>query len=528
MSRSNGTYTAPTSGWKPALEGSVIDSSDWNTLLDDVEAAVTETVYTGGLGATDNAMARTDGTDTKKAQGSTPTISDTGVIAGVATFLLTSYTIGTLPVGTEGQIAYASDWDVNGGASSGSLVFFDGEAWRGVDTGTTTSGVAAPYNTVLPVISGTTLEGETLSTTTGTWLQSPTSYAYQWKRDGVSIGGATASTYGLVSADVGAMITVTVTATNAAGSTGATSAAVGPIEAPLFLDGTWTFSEASSSDGYQLTDASAGVLESYAQKDFVTVSGTGYELSVYIVQDAVAVSTRHPFVLVDLATDGWFWTASNTASIDVTQGGVMGGWGVEDLGANLRYWVRFQATAATTRVKIYPAHGTNSTTGLAVTGTTTYDDITMDALTEPYAIDFSTWTAQNAPVGWTKNTVKDNNAASFGGMAKTFATSAGVLHELAFTFVQDSNSSRRCLLYTDSGPSQFWFRSDTGAISDSSGFTTTSMTDNGATMTVKGRFTPAGTSISVHIYPSEGDLSNQFVASLTDSLECVDCTVTVV
>jgi hypothetical protein len=230
MSRTNGTYTAPTSGWKPALEGSVIDSSDWNTLLDDVEAAVSETVYTGGLGATDNAVVRTDGTDTKKAQGSTPTISDTGAIAGVATFLLTSYTIGTLPAGAEGQIAYASDWDVNGGASSGSLVFYDGEAWRGVDTGTT-SGVAAPYNTVLPVISGTTTEGETLSTTNGTWLQSPTSYTYQWKRDGVNIASATASTYLLVAADVGATITVTVTATNAAGSTPATSAGVGPVAA---------------------------------------------------------------------------------------------------------------------------------------------------------------------------------------------------------------------------------------------------------------------------------------------------------
>jgi hypothetical protein len=139
MSRSNGTYTAPTSGFKPAVEGAVVDSSDWNTLLDDLEAAVTETVYTGGLGAVDNAMVRTDGTDTKKAQGSTPTISDTGAISGVATITLTSYTVDTLPSGAEGQIAFASDAIGNGGASTGSLVFYDGEAWRGVDTGSTAS-----------------------------------------------------------------------------------------------------------------------------------------------------------------------------------------------------------------------------------------------------------------------------------------------------------------------------------------------------------------------------------------------------
>jgi hypothetical protein len=227
MSRSSGTYTAPTSGWKPAVEGSVIDSSDWNTLVDDLEAAVTETVYTGGLGATDNALVRTDGTDTKKAQGATPTISDTGVIVGVATFILTGYTIGTLPVGAEGQIAYASDWDKNGGASTGSLVFFDGEAWRGVDTGATTG--TAPENTVLPVISGTLTAGQTLTTTTGTWLYSPTSYTYQWKDDGVAISGATNSTYVLTSAEAGGAITVTVTATNASGSTAATSAGVGPV-----------------------------------------------------------------------------------------------------------------------------------------------------------------------------------------------------------------------------------------------------------------------------------------------------------
>jgi hypothetical protein len=237
MSRSSGTYTAPTSGFKPAVEGAVVDSSDWNTLLDDLEAAVTETIYTGGLGATDNAMVRTDGTDTKKAQGSTPTISDTGVIAGVAAFLLAGYTIGTLPVGAEGQIAYASDWDKNGGASTGSLVFFDGEAWRGVDTGATTG--TAPENTVLPVISGTLEVGQTLTTTNGTWLYTPTSYTYQWKDDGATIVGATNSTYQLTASEVGATITVVVTAHNASGATDATSAGVGPVADvtdPYFTD----------------------------------------------------------------------------------------------------------------------------------------------------------------------------------------------------------------------------------------------------------------------------------------------------
>lgn len=90
---------------------------------------------------------------------------------------------------------------------------------------------AAPANTGLPVISGVPTEGETLSTTNGTWSGYPSpTFAYQWERDGGDISGATSQTYELVGDDVDAMITVTVTATNGSGSDDATSAAVGPVE----------------------------------------------------------------------------------------------------------------------------------------------------------------------------------------------------------------------------------------------------------------------------------------------------------
>ena len=91
------------------------------------------------------------------------------------------------------------------------------------------TGVAAPVNTALPAISGSTMAGSTLTTSNGTWTGSPTGYSYQWKRNGTNISGATSSSYLLVTADLTAMISVTVTATNAGGSTSATSAAVGPI-----------------------------------------------------------------------------------------------------------------------------------------------------------------------------------------------------------------------------------------------------------------------------------------------------------
>lgn len=89
----------------------------------------------------------------------------------------------------------------------------------------------SPFCTVAPEITGTTVEGDTLTVSQGTWANSPTSYAYQWIRDGFAISGATASTYVLVSVDVGHTIAAAVTATNSTGSVTADSGAVGPVTA---------------------------------------------------------------------------------------------------------------------------------------------------------------------------------------------------------------------------------------------------------------------------------------------------------
>lgn len=91
----------------------------------------------------------------------------------------------------------------------------------------------APVNTVAPVVTsdvaGDYYTGRLLTTTNGTWTNSPSGYTYQWERDGIDIAGATSSSYTLVAADEGTSINCTVTATNGAGSTAQDSNAVSAV-----------------------------------------------------------------------------------------------------------------------------------------------------------------------------------------------------------------------------------------------------------------------------------------------------------
>ncbi|MFZ6653869.1 beta strand repeat-containing protein [Undibacterium sp. TJN19] len=84
----------------------------------------------------------------------------------------------------------------------------------------------APANTATPSISGIAGVGSTLTCSPGSWSNSPTSYAYQWKRADAAIAGATAASYAVAATDAGQSLTCAVTAKNAAGSATATSAAV--------------------------------------------------------------------------------------------------------------------------------------------------------------------------------------------------------------------------------------------------------------------------------------------------------------
>jgi hypothetical protein len=120
-----------------------------------------------------------------------------------------------------------------------------------------------PSNTTLPTISGTALDAQTLTATTGTWTgTAPLTYAYQWRRcdasgaNCTSIAGATTSTYTLASVDVGSTIRVVVTATNSGGSQPATSLATAVVAAAPPANTTVPTISGSAQTGQTLTATS--------------------------------------------------------------------------------------------------------------------------------------------------------------------------------------------------------------------------------------------------------------------------------
>jgi hypothetical protein len=115
-----------------------------------------------------------------------------------------------------------SSWS-DGGARSHDIV-------ANTSTAYTATYVSPPKNTLLPLISGQARVGRTLTVSNGTWTgATPMTFAYQWQRcnssggNCVDILGATNTSYGLTSADIGFTIRARVTATNSFGSSSATS-----------------------------------------------------------------------------------------------------------------------------------------------------------------------------------------------------------------------------------------------------------------------------------------------------------------
>jgi len=96
--------------------------------------------------------------------------------------------------------------------------------------------LAPPAAGTAPSVTGTLVDGATLSTGTGTFGgTAPFAYTYQWQRcdatgaSCVAIPGATGATHALTPADVGATLRAAVTATNAVGAATQVSPATGVV-----------------------------------------------------------------------------------------------------------------------------------------------------------------------------------------------------------------------------------------------------------------------------------------------------------
>jgi lysophospholipase L1-like esterase len=98
-----------------------------------------------------------------------------------------------------------------------------------------------------------------------------TSLAYQWKRDGSAIGGATSATYSPVDVDVGTSLSVTATATGAGGSVSSTRTCTAPVLSVTHTDlKTWV------SDANWIYPLNAGSQALVTGVPVFIVGGTGW------------------------------------------------------------------------------------------------------------------------------------------------------------------------------------------------------------------------------------------------------------
>ena len=152
--------------------------------------------------------------------------------------------------------------------------------------------MAAPVNTVLPVITGTYEVGLAVVTSTGTWTGGVQTYTFQWYRqntNAVAISGATQQSYVITPEDCLHQIYVVVTATNNTGSTSATSATSSIIPEDWFVveDGTGksdavSYVTLAEADEYHARRNNATWLAlTHGQKEAALVNATTYMAQKY-------------------------------------------------------------------------------------------------------------------------------------------------------------------------------------------------------------------------------------------------------
>lgn len=155
----------------------------------------------------------------------------------------------------------------------------DGEVGYLADLDEPVAKAAAPQTTDVPVISGRGAVGQKLTADPGLWDLSGLTFGYQWTRDGIPIAKATAKTYTLTTADVGAIIAVEITAKRTGFEDGFADAALdAPVVPKVALKQTKKSKVTATADGWLVTTGTwsqKGVTYSYEWREYAA-DGTEY------------------------------------------------------------------------------------------------------------------------------------------------------------------------------------------------------------------------------------------------------------
>jgi hypothetical protein len=137
-----------------------------------------------------------------------------------------------------------------------------------------------PVNISAPTIVGTAQQGQALTAQNGSWSNEPTSFAYQWQRCDTTgsncsaIPEATAQTYTLKTADVGATVRVAVSASNLGGA----SSQVSSVQTAVVTAATSTFGKTSVGASSDVFASDRKRVSRYA----LPTAGSVTKLSIYL------------------------------------------------------------------------------------------------------------------------------------------------------------------------------------------------------------------------------------------------------
>jgi hypothetical protein len=351
-----------------------------------------------------------------------------------------------------------------------------------------------PSNTVAPVISGSSVIGSTLSSTTGTWVGDPViTYSYQWKRAGVDIVGEINSTYVLVAADYNQAITCEVTATNAFGTASATSNSItGTATAPVntvapVISGTAVVGQTLSSTTGTWTGTPIPTYTYQWYRGISQISGATSSTYTLVQADAtfsvtcevtatniagVANATSNALTIIDADAQAFFTASGLTGTTNQSA--------INQLVVDLKgfgIWTKMKAiypmvggTAALHKWNLKDPQDTNaafrlvfaggwthSSTGATPNGTNAYADTSLTS---------SVTLSQNSThLSYYSRTQSNGTEVEIGSATNPGAGDAGSLLEIRTSGISyfRVNSGANYLTYTDADSRAFYIGNRTGA-----------------------------------------------------------------